>query len=98
MEENDINIVISDFIAQTLKKYPECKSVDMHQLNTMLQNTFSQLREPSTFDKIYSWGQFLYSTYGWTSCIYGIYLEPQMAKFIFTNAVSAVKYALVLIF
>ena len=98
VQDQELTEALSDFIARTLKQYPECNALDLPQLEKMLKETFSQLQEPSTFTKIYDWGQFLYSTYGWTTCLYGIYMEPQMAKFVFSHVTSAVKYVLVLLF
>ena len=34
---------------------------------------------------------------GWSTCIYNIYMEPAMAKFVFSTAYSTVSWVLVLL-
>lgn len=97
VQDGDLQDAISEFITQTLSRYPAYKSLDAEQLKGMMNETFSQLQEPSLFQKSWGWGQFLYSTYGWTTCCYGVYMDPAMAKFVFSTACSAVSWSMVLL-
>lgn len=45
----------------------------------------------------YTWGNMLYSAWGWASLSFALYRNPRMSRIVLTYAYKAIKYAIVLI-
>jgi len=93
VDERDMIKAIADFSALCVTKTPGAKSVSPEQLQKMLSSSFYSLQPPSTLGKIWKWGSFVYTTYGYGQYAYYLYRQPAVANGIITVA----KWMLVLI-
>lgn len=94
VENSDVVDAMAEFIALSLARIPETSSLSSSRLQQMLSTTFGELREKGTLGKLWDWGSFLYTTYGWTTCAIGIYREPAMAIFVLRAVWSFSKWVL----
>jgi len=97
INDADISTAIGEFVSRSVDKYPQVKDLDAKELSRLLDASFDKLAEPSTFGKIYSWGQFLYTTYGWGTCVIGLYHDPRLLTLAASGLYRASKWALVLL-
>jgi len=80
VEENEVSKAMSAFVAANLKRYPEAKTVPPAQLKKLLDVSFSSLKEKGMLLKMYEWGCFAYTSYGWANYAWHLYSDPAMAK------------------
>lgn len=92
IETSDVVDSMAEFIAMSLARIPETRSLSSTRLQRLLTLTFGELREKGTIGRIWDWGQFLYTTYGWTTCAIGIYREPAMAYLVLRTIWSVTKW------
>lgn len=97
VEDDDLVQAIGQFVSQSMKHYPEVRALSDNEMKQLLEGTFCQLREKSTFGKLYSWGQFLYCYYGWGTTVYQLYTEPAMVKLVLSSLQTIGGYVLLLL-
>jgi len=99
VDEKDLGDAFANFVAQTLvKQYPEAKILSPKQVDRLMENTFGELRPPSTLGKALRWGKLAYSSYGWACCAYNIYRDPTMVKLVAKGAYTACSWLIFFIF
>ena len=84
---------MSEFIAISLTRIPETRGLSSARLQSMLNRTFRELREKGSLGKLWDWGTFLYTTYGWATTVINLYHEPKFAFLVLRTIWSAVKWA-----
>jgi len=97
VDDRDLGDALSNFVALSMKRYPEAKTLSPKQLNKLMEQTFGGLKPPSTVGKIYGWAQLAYSSYGWGCCLWSLYKEPVMVKLAATGALRACSWLLILL-
>jgi len=99
VEEKQLGTALTDFVAQTiLKKYPEAKTLNEKQLNSLIDSSFHGLKEPTTVGRYVRYGQMAYTTYGWGMCAWSLWKDPKMIKIAAKCALSAARWVIILVF
>lgn len=98
IDENDFILALSDFISQSIsRQYPEAERIPPQELQKILRQAFTPIKQPSAIGKAYQWAQFLYSSYSWGSCAWSLYREPFYVKLVLRGAMKAAQWLLVLV-
>lgn len=79
LHQSDVVDAVAYFVAQCVLKMPETRNAEYYELHQRLKGTFREFREKGVVGHAWDWGQFLYTTYGWTTTAVDIYRDPAMA-------------------
>ncbi|CEP00903.1 hypothetical protein PBRA_008215, partial [Plasmodiophora brassicae] len=93
IEKSDVTEAMAEFIALSLARLPETRSMSPGGLQQLLSTTINEIRGKGAIGRLWGWGSFLYATYGWTATAIGIYKDPRMAHLVLRAIWSAAKWA-----
>jgi len=93
IDDHDIMDAVAEFSALCVQFHPQAKDLTPTQLNTMLTQSFSTLKTPGLLTRIWRWGNFAYSCYGWGQYAFYLYQSPYAWK----GATYVCKYVLFLL-
>jgi len=98
--EEEVHEAISDFLRICLERFPETQRLGPSDMKQLVDGTFKQMHsyDRRTISKLWSWGQFLYTSYGYGKWAMRVYKEPAMARLVATCIYKAASWALVLLF
>lgn len=88
---------ISQLVLDNLKRIPEAKGLDDHDIIAMVESTCAQFKEPSLLGKAWAYGNSLYSWYTWGQVAVNIYKDPTVAKMVVSWAWQAATWAVVIL-
>jgi hypothetical protein len=97
IKDDELATAISEYVAQSMKNYPEAKQVPPEELKKILDKAFAELKPKGVVSKVWGWGQFAYTTYGWGQWCLKMYKEPQLVKLIATGVWNAAQFALIFV-
>lgn len=97
VEDKQVISALSQFVARTLKSYPESKAVPPAQLKKLLDQSFSTLQEKGMMMKVYDWASFAYTSYGWASYGWALYQDPTVLKMVAKWSFSAASWIIFLL-
>jgi len=80
VDDHDIMDAVAEFSALCVQFHPQAKDLTPTQLNTMLTQSFSTLKKPGLLTRIWRWGNFAYSCYGWGQYAFYVYQSPYVWK------------------
>jgi len=92
VEEDEVVEAIAEFLAAYVVAMPHMKRVPNDQLQAKLSTVFSDFQEKGAMTQLWEWGQFLYTTYGWTATAVGVYQEPEVALWVLRGLWTAAKW------
>ncbi|CEO99919.1 Uncharacterized protein PBTT_07224 [Plasmodiophora brassicae] len=95
VDKADAVEAMAEFIAASLAKLPQTRNVPARSLQGMLTSAFVDIRGGGTLSRLWSWGSFFYTTYGWTTTAIGIYREPAVAYILLRTIWKAVRWAII---
>jgi len=96
VEQDELMNAISSFVTAALHPYPEIQDVAPDKLKELLDSAVNNLgmAEKGTAAKMYEWGTFAYTTYGWGSYVWHLYKDPSMVVMVAKGVVSAASWAM----
>lgn len=93
VEKSDVIEAIGEFVALYMSQVPDAQQLSPEELQQLLSGTFAEFQEKGMFDNLWSWGRFLYATYGWGMTGLSMYRDPGMALYIMRALWTASKWA-----
>merc|ERR1719499_916236 len=76
IEDSDVIDAIAFCVAQSIVTMPRVRSLEHSKLQKMVDTAFYSIKHKCTLEKIYDWGKFMYSVYGWGTMAYGMATNP----------------------
>lgn len=93
VEQHDVIEAIGEFVALYMARMPAAQQLSPEDLQGLLSGTFSEFKEKGVFDNMWSWGRFLYASYGWGMTGLSLYRDPSMALYVMRALWTATKWA-----
>lgn len=93
VDRQDVVEAIGEFVAMYLASVPAAQHLSSEQLQGLLSGTFSEFREKGSMESMWSWGRFLYATYGWGMTGISLYRDPGMALYVMRALWTACRWA-----
>ena len=94
IENRDIIEAMAEFIAQSVAKMNETRSMPSRTVQYLLSSIFGDIRNKGMLAQFWGWGSFLYTAYGWSSYTLNVYRHPALLKLILQTILSAAKWAI----
>jgi len=76
LDDSDVLDAVAFCVAQSIISMPRVKNLPHDKLMSMVNIAFFSIRNKCVTEKIWDWGKFMYSVYGWGAMLHGIITEP----------------------
>lgn len=90
--DSDVIEAIAYCVAQSIVAMPRVRNVEPQQLQGMIDKAFYSIKQKCATEKVYDWGKFMYSVYGWGNMAYGFATNPAVMCAIAETTVTVLLY------
>eukprot|EP01006_Ploeotia_vitrea_P040999 TRINITY_DN66477_c8_g10_i1.p1 TRINITY_DN66477_c8_g10~~TRINITY_DN66477_c8_g10_i1.p1 ORF type:complete len:391 (-),score=156.88 TRINITY_DN66477_c8_g10_i1:76-1173(-) len=97
VEHADVVEAIADFVAMYMAMVPATQNMSDKELQSMLAGTFGELREKGALRRLWDWGMFLYTSYGWATTAVGVYRDPELALMVMRGLWTVSKWMIMFV-
>jgi hypothetical protein len=87
LDDSDVLDAVAFCVAQSIISMPRVKNLPHDKLMTMVNTAFFSIRNKCVTEKIWDWGKFMYSVYGWATIAETICASSAIRNIILTTLV-----------
>lgn len=97
VDHEDVVEAMADYVTGCLIRVPATRNLNPEQMQALLAGSFAELKEQGTVTKLWAWGTFAYTTYGWSTTAFNLYRNPTYVMLVCRALWTGCKYASMLL-